>query len=172
MKWEVHRADLRASKDPDCLASLLLYLNSTSFPILALFSPITNNILHDGVGRRCIPQVLSCRQQNPLQLIIIIGTSLMVQWVRLCAPNAGVPGSIPGQGTRSHMPQLRARTPQLRSKLLYGTTKTRSLTGGHYARNTALNDQVLTSRADLAGSEHGGLLWPPSCYCSWRSPLH
>ena len=33
-------------------------------------------------------------------------TSLGVQWLRLCAPHA--PGSdlIPGQGTRSHMPQL------------------------------------------------------------------
>ena len=27
----------------------------------------------------------------------------MVQWVRLHAPNAGGPGSIPHQGTRSHM---------------------------------------------------------------------
>ena len=31
------------------------------------------------------------------------GTSLVVQWVRFHAPNAGGPGSIPGQGTRSHM---------------------------------------------------------------------
>ncbi|TEA31888.1 hypothetical protein DBR06_SOUSAS8310129, partial [Sousa chinensis] len=29
--------------------------------------------------------------------------SLVVQWLRLHAPNAGGPGSIPGQGTRSHM---------------------------------------------------------------------
>ncbi|TEA36869.1 hypothetical protein DBR06_SOUSAS44310013, partial [Sousa chinensis] len=29
--------------------------------------------------------------------------SLVAQWVRLHAPNAGGPGSIPGQGTRSHM---------------------------------------------------------------------
>ncbi|TEA39746.1 hypothetical protein DBR06_SOUSAS31510016, partial [Sousa chinensis] len=29
--------------------------------------------------------------------------SLVVQWLRLCAPNAGGPGLIPGQGTRSHM---------------------------------------------------------------------
>ena len=36
-----------------------------------------------------------------------VGTSLMVQWLRLCAPNAGGLGSIPGQGTRSHMPQLK-----------------------------------------------------------------
>ena len=31
----------------------------------------------------------------------------MVQWLRLCAPNAGGPGSIPGQGPGSHMPQPR-----------------------------------------------------------------
>ena len=36
------------------------------------------------------------------------GTSLVVQQLRLCAPNAGGPGSISGQGTRSHMPQLRS----------------------------------------------------------------
>ena len=35
-----------------------------------------------------------------------IGTSLVVQWLRLCAPNTGDLGSIPGQGTRSHMSQL------------------------------------------------------------------
>ena len=28
------------------------------------------------------------------------------QWLRLCAPSAGDLSSIPGQGTRSHMPQL------------------------------------------------------------------
>ena len=31
------------------------------------------------------------------------GTSLVAQWIRLCTPNAGVPGSIPGQGTKSHV---------------------------------------------------------------------
>ena len=35
------------------------------------------------------------------------GTSLVVQWLRLSTPSAGGPGLIPGQGTRSHMPQLR-----------------------------------------------------------------
>ena len=34
-------------------------------------------------------------------------TSLVAQWLRLHAPNAGGPGLIPGQGTWSHMPQLR-----------------------------------------------------------------
>ena len=34
---------------------------------------------------------------------IIRGTSLVVQWLRLCAPSAGGRVLIPGQGTRSHM---------------------------------------------------------------------
>ena len=48
-------------------------------------------------------------------------TCLVVQWLRLHAPNAGGPGSIPGQGTRSHMPQLRVCMPQL--KILYAAMK-------------------------------------------------
>ena len=35
------------------------------------------------------------------------GTSLVVQWIRLRAPNAGGRGSIPGQRTRSRMLQLK-----------------------------------------------------------------
>ena len=31
------------------------------------------------------------------------GTSLVAQWLRLRTPNAGGPGLIPVQGTRSHM---------------------------------------------------------------------
>jgi len=34
-------------------------------------------------------------------------TSLVVQWLGLQAPNAGDSGLISGQGTRSHMPQLK-----------------------------------------------------------------
>ena len=43
-----------------------------------------------------------------------IGTSLVAQWLRLHAPNAGIPSSIPGQGIRSHMLQL---------KILHATMK-------------------------------------------------
>ena len=39
------------------------------------------------------------------------GTSLVVQWLRFCAPQAGGLGLIPGQETRSHMPQLRLAQP-------------------------------------------------------------
>ena len=50
-------------------------------------------------------------------------TSLVVQWLRLCAPNVGDPSSNPGQGARSHMSQLRARMLQL--EILHATIKTR-----------------------------------------------
>ena len=52
-------------------------------------------------------------QQNPLSMrilwarILVWETSLVVQWLRLHAPNAGDPGSIPAQGTRPHLLQLR-----------------------------------------------------------------
>ena len=61
--------------------------------------------------------------------VTIRGTPLVVQWVGLCTPNAGCLGSVPGQGTRccmpqlrsphaatkrSHMPQRRSHVPQLR----------------------------------------------------------
>ena len=46
------------------------------------------------------------------------GTSLVVQWVRLLAPNAEGLGSIPGQGTvidsTCHSEDRRSRVPKLR----------------------------------------------------------
>ena len=44
------------------------------------------------------------------------GTSLVVQWLRLCAPNAGDSGLIPGQGTRSNMLEQRVHVSQLATK--------------------------------------------------------
>ena len=45
-----------------------------------------------------------------LKLQEIAGTSLVVQWLRLHDPKTGDSGSIPGQGTRSDMPQLKKPT--------------------------------------------------------------
>ena len=55
------------------------------------------------------PMVHGTISVNNLVKTKIAGTSLVVQWLRLCTPNAGSPGSIPGQGTGSHVPQLRPR---------------------------------------------------------------
>ena len=41
---------------------------------------------------------------------------LTVQWLRFCAPNAGSPGSVPSQGTRFHMLQLRLGTAKKKKK--------------------------------------------------------
>ena len=51
----------------------------------------------------------------------MIGTSLGVHWLRLHAPNAGAPGSIPGQGTRSH--RLLLRVCVLQPKISHATMK-------------------------------------------------
>ena len=45
------------------------------------------------------------------------GTSQVVLWLRLCTPNAGGWGSIPGQGL-SHMLQLRVHMLQLKIRVL------------------------------------------------------
>ena len=49
----------------------------------------------------------------------VLGTSLVVQWLRLSTPNAGGLGLIPGQGTRSHMLQLRASTTKKKKKKIF-----------------------------------------------------
>jgi len=46
---------------------------------------------------------------------------VVVQWLRLCAPNARGSGLIPGQETRSHMLKLRVFMPQL--KILHAATE-------------------------------------------------
>ena len=56
------------------------------------------------------------------------GTSLVVPWLRFHAPNAEGPGSIPGQGTRSHMPQIRVfllylKIPNVATKTQYSQNK-------------------------------------------------
>ena len=58
------------------------------------------------------------------------GNSLVVHWLSLHAPSAGALGLIPGQGTRSHGPQLRVHLLQLK---------------GLICRNYALVQQKQTS---------------------------
>ena len=53
---------------------------------------------------------------------ILSRTSLVVQWLRLRTPSAGDPGSLPGQGPKSHSQQLKGSHVQL--KTLHATTKT------------------------------------------------
>ena len=48
----------------------------------------------------CWLLIFECHRGNFLK---ILGTSLVVQWLRLCTSNAGGMGAIPGQGTRCCM---------------------------------------------------------------------
>ena len=50
---------------------------------------------------------------HSVKYLNVFKTSLVVKWLSLHAPNAGGLGSIPGQGTRSHMLQLSVRMMQL-----------------------------------------------------------
>ena len=48
-------------------------------------------------------KIKDCLSSTTVDTKVNVGTSLVAQWLRLRAPNAGGPSSIPGQGTRSHM---------------------------------------------------------------------
>ena len=80
----------------------------------------------------------------------------MVQWPRLCAPNAGDRGgSVPGQGTRSNMPQLRVFMPQL--KILHAANKTwHSQINIFFKIHEFLKDE---GRKGLQGSQSGEASW-------------
>ena len=65
------------------------------------------------VKELCI-MTMSHQLKNVNKEIEIIGTSLVVQRLRLHAPNAEGQGSIPGQETRSHTSRLRACMLQLK----------------------------------------------------------
>ena len=48
---------------------------------------------------------------HSVKYLNVFKTSLVVKWLRLHAPNSGGLGIIPGQGTRSHVPQTQDATP-------------------------------------------------------------
>ena len=51
----------------------------------------------------------SCFKEMEKYIFKNSGTSLMVQWLRLCAAYAGDLGLLSGQGTGSHMLQLKKK---------------------------------------------------------------
>ena len=60
---------------------------------------------------------------------------MVVQWLRICAPNAGGPGLIPGQVTRFLMPQLRPDTAKKKKSLTrYQQAKSSNIEIGLYTR--------------------------------------
>ena len=86
-------------------------------------------------------------------------TSLMAQWLRIWAPNAGGLGSILGQGTRSHMPQLWPKYSQINEYIfLKRETQVQSL-----GQASSLEEDMETYSSILAWriprTEEPGGLW-------------
>ena len=69
-------------------------------------APRQDHLLHRGSGCH-----LSVASQE-----LDFWTSLVVQWLTLWATNAGGPGSIPSQGTRAHMLQLKSSNSAMKIK--------------------------------------------------------
>ena len=59
----------------------------------------------------------------------------MVQGLRFRTSNAGGPGLIPGQGTRSRMPQLRSSTGSFLFFVFFYKRSSRSFPGGSVVKN-------------------------------------
>ena len=80
---------------PLCLNSFLQKSRAITFsPTSCLYSNISLSV------RSSLTSLLEVA-------VVTLGTSLVVQWLSFCACNIGALGLIPGQGTRSHMPQLK-----------------------------------------------------------------
>ena len=66
----------------------------------------------------------------------MVGIFLVVQWLRLCAPNAGGRGLMPGQRTRYHTLQLKipnatAKTHHSQKTKYFFLKKEKTLMGVH-----------------------------------------
>ena len=107
----------------------------------------------------------------------------MVQWVRLRAPNAGGPASIPGQGTRSRMhaatKSLHAATKSLRAQLRDLTLQLRPSTikiNKFFLKKTILGTslvvQWLRIRLPMQGTRVRALVQEdPTCHGAAK-PVH
>ena len=84
----------------------------------------------------------------------LTGTSLVVQWLRLQSPNAGGPGTISGQGARSHMTPLKVHMSQL--NISHAATKTQ-----HRQINKYINE-----KKELKKKSQGKWKSKPQCNCT------
>ena len=67
-------------------------------------------------------QISNYRSKSLSIITLNVGNSLVVQWVRLCTPNAGSLGLIPGQGTISCM-HAATKSPHATTKSSHAATK-------------------------------------------------
>ena len=117
------------SELPVCCLSNCLTSLGASFPLVTIISMGRLCILGTGASGKSLYLLLNFavnlkllkKIKSSYQKFWYRGTSLVVQGLRHHTPSAGGPGSIPGQGTWYHMPQLRVCVPRL--KILHAATK-------------------------------------------------
>ena len=80
----------------------------------------------------------------------IEGTPVVVQWLRLCAPNAGGHGLIPGQGTGSHALQLQVCMLQLKITHTAAKTKCSQANKNFFLKDPIENPDQLFGQPDVA----------------------
>ena len=100
--------------------SLLLEKNLSTIPKSETNNPSSNQIINH-------------------EKKMLSGTSLVVQGLRLHISSARGLGSIPGQGTRSHMPQLRVFTLQLKTPHAMRNELRTATNTGHSQINKQMN---------------------------------
>ena len=65
--------------------------------MLVLNNSLSEFLFTTDVESRCIPVCF--------RTVTTVGLPWLVQWLRLCAPNAGDTSSVPGEGARCYIPQ-------------------------------------------------------------------
>ena len=99
----------------------------------------------------------------------MVGTSPVVQWLTLSTAKAGGLDLIPGQGTRSHMPQLRPWIIQINFKIFFKNRERKTGMGtwayvSKRQRNTTQSEfgSLISKIISLAGSPPvlSALSWP------------
>ena len=105
-------SDLKLFFDPPLFTALKWYLCETTGRIHRANLLLTGEeTLFAWAGVGCgVDTHTKTKEPDPCLWRSPQGTSLAVQWPRFCIPKARGPGSIPGQGTRSHMLHLRLST--------------------------------------------------------------
>ena len=96
---------------------------------------------------------------------VVLGTSLVVQWLRLHASNTVSPGLTPGQATRFHMLQVRPSTAKIKKKIFF-LNKIKVLSG-FYSRQSLLSHLWPRSPATFSP-----LLLVMFCLLKSGSPVH
>ena len=80
------------------------------------FSATLGKYLEHGLLDQMVRVCLVLLETQYYLLKWLYRTSLVVQWLRLHAPNIGGLSLIPGQGIRSHMPQLKTMRATIKSQ--------------------------------------------------------